>query len=439
MKKKLVFFIILVFLTNFKNVSFSQTISVSEAGISESYIKKFPFKTLVLLADTVDLIIKTGVQGNATSVTSVSFLDNTTYSPPFEIIGITSGAISQETGITAKLRFEPIVSYEYTMEAAKVIKVVLDNGIITFPVKAISVDYLYGDVTGDGRILAYDAAQVLKKVVLLVPSTALSQANMEAAMDVSNNTIITAYDASLILQYVVEKINEFPTGSNVVPKKVAPMVTNAMYGTVKEKDNQLVIPINIVASNIFSLEASYSFNPLFVDFKDIKFAENFAGMITQKNVLNDAVHFAIAGINATELTGDVIYLIFDLKEENKEETLINCEKLMLNEYLVELEETAFKLGSQIPRYYVLYQNFPNPFNMETGIKFGIPENNIVEIRIFNVLGQEVWSFEKDFKAGYHTLRWYGKNNQGMNVSSGVYIYRLKAGDFVQSKKMVIVK
>ena len=62
------------------------------------------------------------------------------------------------------------------------------------------------------------------------------------------------------------------------------------------------------------------------------------------------------------------------------------------------------------------------------------------MKIFNILGQEIKTIINDnLDAGYHMVKWNGTNNVGLKVSSGVYIYRIKAGNFINSKKMVFLK
>ncbi len=93
-----------------------------------------------------------------------------------------------------------------------------------------------------------------------------------------------------------------------------------------------------------------------------------------------------------------------------------------------------------PLTYKLEQNFPNPFNPETRIYFQIPQNHKVKIFIYNVLGQKIRQLTNEyFNAGNHIVNWDGRDDFGNIVPTGVYIYRIKAGDFVDSKKMIMMK
>lgn len=94
----------------------------------------------------------------------------------------------------------------------------------------------------------------------------------------------------------------------------------------------------------------------------------------------------------------------------------------------------------MPLSYKLNQNFPNPFNPETRIYFEIPRSHDVKIIIYNVLGQQVRTLVKEnFNAGRHIVNWDGKDNAGNLVSTGVYFYRIQAGDFIASKKMLMMQ
>jgi len=94
----------------------------------------------------------------------------------------------------------------------------------------------------------------------------------------------------------------------------------------------------------------------------------------------------------------------------------------------------------IPEKFALYQNHPNPFNLETQISFDLPVNSKVSLKIYNITGQLVRTLiDKDMEAGQHKVIWDGKNQKGETVASGIYFYRLEAGDYVSVKKMGLVK
>jgi len=97
-------------------------------------------------------------------------------------------------------------------------------------------------------------------------------------------------------------------------------------------------------------------------------------------------------------------------------------------------------STALPLDYVLFQNYPNPFNPSTAIKFQVPKTSDVKIAVYDMLGQEVRTLVAgEVLRGTYTVDWDGFNNYGAKVASGTYIYRMTAGEFIQSKKMVLIK
>jgi hypothetical protein len=97
--------------------------------------------------------------------------------------------------------------------------------------------------------------------------------------------------------------------------------------------------------------------------------------------------------------------------------------------------------SLIADEYTLRQNFPNPFNPHTTIIFSLPKSEEVQLEIFNTLGQKVKSLitGDHLDAGFHSIEWNGLNNRGQSVATGVYIYRLTAGNVVKTKKAILTR
>ena len=96
--------------------------------------------------------------------------------------------------------------------------------------------------------------------------------------------------------------------------------------------------------------------------------------------------------------------------------------------------------SETPTDFALLDNYPNPFNPTTEIRFQLPEDSHVVVRIFNTLGQEIRTLaDSPYAAGFHSVRWDAADNNGNAVSSGIYLYQLKAGSFSQIKKMSLIR
>jgi photosystem II stability/assembly factor-like uncharacterized protein len=97
-------------------------------------------------------------------------------------------------------------------------------------------------------------------------------------------------------------------------------------------------------------------------------------------------------------------------------------------------------GAPIAATFELHQNYPNPFNPTTKISYNLPGSGQVHLKIYNVMGQEVRTLVNESQiAGNYTAVWDGRDNHGNMVSSGVYIYRLSAGNDVQNRKMTLLR
>src|SRR4030095_9510106 len=92
------------------------------------------------------------------------------------------------------------------------------------------------------------------------------------------------------------------------------------------------------------------------------------------------------------------------------------------------------ISNQIPIKYKLYQNFPNPFNPLTTIKFDIPKDGNVSIKIYDITGRELFGINEYKQAGSYSVVFDGKN-----YASGLYLYRIESGNYVETKKMVLIK
>ena len=94
----------------------------------------------------------------------------------------------------------------------------------------------------------------------------------------------------------------------------------------------------------------------------------------------------------------------------------------------------------IPDEFALQHNYPNPFNPVTIIEYDIPVNAAVQLLIYDILGRQVRVLvNESMEAGYKSVRWNGRNDQGRNVSAGMYFYSIQAGDFVKTRKMILLK
>jgi hypothetical protein len=93
-----------------------------------------------------------------------------------------------------------------------------------------------------------------------------------------------------------------------------------------------------------------------------------------------------------------------------------------------------------PSEFTLFQNFPNPFNLSTKIEFSLPHSGFVNLDIFDIRGRKIRILvSENLSCGYKSVFWNGKDDFGEEVASGIYLYKLKVGNFTQTKKLVLLK
>ena len=94
----------------------------------------------------------------------------------------------------------------------------------------------------------------------------------------------------------------------------------------------------------------------------------------------------------------------------------------------------------VPTEFALRQNYPNPFNPSTDIRFALPQESVVRLSVYNLSGELISTVVNGaLPAGNYKVTWHGTTDDGIAVSTGVYLYRLQAGDYVSTRKMVLIK
>ncbi|UCE19584.1 MAG: T9SS type A sorting domain-containing protein [Gemmatimonadota bacterium] len=104
------------------------------------------------------------------------------------------------------------------------------------------------------------------------------------------------------------------------------------------------------------------------------------------------------------------------------------------------EKQELVTQAPLPDCFDLSQNYPNPFNPETHISYQIPVARHVRLTVFNILGQEIRTLvDKEQTPGYYTIFWDGRDSRDIEVSSGMYFYRMESGDFVHTRRMTLLR
>jgi len=109
-------------------------------------------------------------------------------------------------------------------------------------------------------------------------------------------------------------------------------------------------------------------------------------------------------------------------------------------YQIEVKQTEVEESLQAPVSFELYQNYPNPFNTSTTISYSIHEPSHVLLSVYDITGRKVNKLvNKDVYSGYFTVSWNAVDDDGSDVSSGIYFYILRVNDKIDKKKMLLLK
>jgi hypothetical protein len=162
--------------------------------------------------------------------------------------------------------------------------------------------------------------------------------------------------------------------------------------------------------------------------------------------IRSAVYPLIVSWNVVS-TGSQSYTLTDAVQGRLlgEQTVSGVGQMRIENAAVTRLELRVEGGSVLPSEFALYQNYPNPFNPTTSIKLALPIDGEISVAIYNVLGQKVRSLlNEERKAGYHTVQWNGTDDNGVQVTSGVYFVRFAAhgaagAAFSDVKKLMLVK
>jgi parallel beta-helix repeat protein len=277
--------------------------------------------------------------------------------------------------------------------------------------------------------------------------------------DVSGNGTVSAYDAALILQYVVGLIDEFPAERMSSPSVIEPHDYEISLPDVETPaSGKIQVPIVINdATGLLAGGITIKYDPTVLRAVNYASLKLLNGYYWKANTnLPGEVRFAFATTEAATMgQGNLLMVEFEVlpNAEGKTSPLI-LENVNLSNSL-----SIKKINGEvrvIPSSFALLQNFPNPFNPDTWLPYKLASDSSVSINIYNVKGQLIRTLHLGYQnAGVYVTRdkaayWDGRDDAGERVSSGVYFYTLRVerqrnpngggvGEFRTTRKMVIVK
>jgi len=267
--------------------------------------------------------------------------------------------------------------------------------------------------------------------------------------DVSGDNTVSAYDAALILRYVVGLMDEFPANSMVSPSAIEAYDYKVSLPNIETPAGEKIqVPIAINDATGLSaggITVKYDATVLrAVDYASLKLLNGYYWKANTN--LPGEVRFAFATTEVVTTVGQGNLLMVEF------EVLPNAEgmtsPLILENVNLSNSRSITKINGEvrvIPSNFALLQNFPNPFNPDTWLPYKLASASPVSISIYNAKGQLIRTLHFGYQnAGVYVTKgkaayWDGRDNVGEKVGSGVYFYTLQTGEFASTRKMVIVK
>ncbi len=344
----------------------------------------------------------------------------------------------------------------------------------------------------DEAITPYDASLVLRHYVGILSLDPYQR----IAGDVTGNCQLTPYDASFILRHYVGLPDSFRTGQwRFVPTsfpintcnwcsaprdlEYTPLVSDTtnqdffglIYGDPSGNWKQggkeaakgnprllslgrvtaiagevVTIPVEVDdATGILSAGVTIGYDPQVLEFLGASTSELSSGYLLAYRESQGKVKVGIAGSQELKGTGPIINLQFKVLGSELSSPL-TVEEAQLNEGRIPVltRSGGLDVEAPLPESYSLSQNYPNPFNSTTLIRYTIPavrgQRSAVSLRIYNIQGELVRTLvDGQQGAGRYEVTWDGCDSFGKSVSSGIYLYRLRAGEFTQTKRMILIK
>jgi len=290
----------------------------------------------------------------------------------------------------------------------------------------------WGDADDNESLQAFDAAQVLFDV--LSGGTHLSP-NGRLAADVADAFgAVTPYDAAFILQKRVGLISTFPVqdpasanhpqGTPVSPKALPQVRSLALhagdgYWSLWAEDRSEVLSGDLLIEGLDG---------------QVAMGEALTSYLVASRSTAEGLRIVFAGAEAVDGPGELLRIAGPTTGS------VQLREAAFNDGSIVAWTAAVATEASMPAAFALHANAPNPFNPETTLRFDLAESVEVRLEIYDALGQKVRTLvAESMPAGAHQVLWRGVDERGQQVSSGVYFYRLQAGDFTQLRSMLLLK
>ncbi|MFT5085767.1 MAG: hypothetical protein ACI906_000437 [Candidatus Latescibacterota bacterium] len=288
----------------------------------------------------------------------------------------------------------------------------------------------WGDASGNGQLRGFDAAEILAHVVGSATLTGLDSlsANVD---DLAPFGQVTSFDASLVLQKRVGLIGHFPVQEKTSANHPQPESSSAPKILVVERSIELVGGEGYWTVHLAERDGIVAGEIFIRDFSG-RVETEAAGFLVAWRQSEEGMRIALAGGRPLAGGGELLRLYGVGQTPRIESARFNDGRIV--------GRVNAAANAPRPQQFRLLPNTPNPFNPETLIRYELAKEGLVQLTVFNALGQKVRTLVQGAQvAGAHVVRWDGRDELGAGVGAGMYFYRLESGTFWAVHKMTLLK
>jgi len=321
---------------------------------------------------------------------------------------------------------------------------VSDDVGATVVVDTTATGVLWGDTSKNGTVRALDASLILRENVGLetFDSYQLLVGDVNRGAGAPNPI---ADDAVYILQYAVGIISSFPVQGATPephPYKLLADSRRLALGAPLAQASGVALPLVVnEVDGILSGNLTLRYDPRRVSIGAIESTAQTSDFLVEGNAADGTLRIAFAGAAAQASgAGALVTIHVEALGGDLGATPLHLEEALLNGGRTAAQVLASAAALSVPQAFELQQNWPNPFNPETTLRYQLAAPGTVRLQIYDALGQVVRVLVDGHQAaGSYSVRWDGMNAGGLRVATGVYFYTLEAGGAVQTRRMTLLR
>jgi flagellar hook assembly protein FlgD len=301
------------------------------------------------------------------------------------------------------------------------------------------VSALYGDVSANEQTSSFDGSLILRiKAEQDVSPNYKTQPRDSIAADVSANHEVSPFDASLIFRYAAGLISEFPAQKITTNKINHPAAERRNLALVRQNTPGRIVYALLLdrATDVWAGTFTLSYDAALLGLSGIETDEGAVASYTNRE---GRLTIYWARSQAMSDGAALLQVMFQPLRASIPEHSCLLEKATINE-----GEIPLALAAAGPTSFCVYENYPNPFNGSTTIRYVLAgelgDNQHVRIELYNVLGEKIATLlDRPQQAGFHSIVWNGQDDQGLLLASGVYFCRVAAARNIKTLKLLLVR